>query len=476
MNVRTGLRTIALAAATAAATMLAAPAQAMDEEVVVVKAGKVVTVSGEDIPQGEIVIIDGKVRLVGRKLEYPKGATIIDASRETVMPGMIHLRARTDFAQQRSGIRGNSKVIDDVILSDLELEPFLKNGFTEVVWIPAGTGMPGLPAILRTGGSAEEQVIGEGGYLRFTMNSQPRDKQALRESLKKAKSEIEKVDKAKQDWEAKKKEAEAKKAAEAAKPAEGTPAPAPGGPTPVPNTPTPSPQPTPPPPGPVPAPQPKPGETPKPADPAKPAEVGEFKPPDIDPTHKPLIDLLEKKSGVPGLVLEILRSSDILHAQDVLKDYEAIKPMFYLGGTPGASDYNYIMPTLTEMKPMVVMSPAMHRLPQSVSRYHAIGELMFAGVEVAYVPASDVELELENFREKAADIGRFGIDRTSTLKALTLNPAKVAGLDKRLGTIEKGKDADLVFLSGDPLDPGARVTRVMILGKVAWDAKKEVSR
>ena len=84
MNVRTGVRKIALAAAAGAALMLgtAQAARASNEDVVVVKAAKVVTVSGEDIPQGEIVIIDGKVRLVGRKLEYPKGATIIDATRD----------------------------------------------------------------------------------------------------------------------------------------------------------------------------------------------------------------------------------------------------------------------------------------------------------------------------------------------------------------------------------------------------------
>ncbi|MGE3109410.1 MAG: amidohydrolase family protein [Phycisphaerales bacterium] len=437
-----------------------------DEEVVVIKAGHVVTVSGEDIPKGEIVIVDGKIRLVGRKLEHPKGAKIIDATGETVMPGMVHVHARPDSPPwQRSGIKGNFKVESEVRPSKIDFDTFIRNGFTAAVWIPNGSGMPGLPAIFRTGGSADEQVIDGPGYLRFTMNSQPRDKQSLRDALKKARSEIEKVEKAKKELEAKKKEAEEKKAAEEKEKKEGTPAPGP--------QPAPPPAPTP---GPPPLPQPSPA--PAPAPDAKPAEAkpGEQEPkiPEIDPAYKALADLLEKKAGVPPIMLEVNRSSDILHALDVLEDYEDVNPMYYLGGFTGAGDYNYILPKLSEMKPLVVMPPAMYRLPQTVTRLNIAGELMFAGVEVAYAPANDTASELENFRAKAADMARSGCERGPTLKAMTLYPAKAAGLDKRLGSIEKGKDADLVFLNGDPLDPTASVTRVMILGKIAWE--KETAR
>ncbi len=467
---RTGVRTNVMIAAAWVAGLVYTAAVGADEAVVVVKAGKVITVSGEEIPQGEIVIVDGKIRLVGRKLEYPKGATIIDAPGETVMPGMIHLRARTDApTYQRSGIRGNLKVADEVNLSEVDFEPFVKNGFTAAVWMPMGTGLPGMPAIYRTGGPADEQVIDAPGYVRFTMNSQPRDKQGLRDALKKAKTEIEKVEKAKKDLEEKKKKDEeaAKKAAEEKKDAPApapTPGPAPNpvqGPPPLPTPPVPTP--------PVPSPGSKPGEAAKPGEP-------ETKLPEIDPAYRPLTDLLEKKAGAARLVLEINKSADILHAQDVLQDYEAISPVYYMGGFPGQADYNYIVAKLVEGKTMVVMPPSLHRLPQTSKRYNPACELMFEGIDVAYVPASDSAFELENYREKAADVARAGGERVPTLRAITINPAKIAGLDKRLGTIEKGKDADLVFLSGDPLDPASRVTRVMILGTIAWDAKKEASR
>jgi len=61
---------------------------------------------------------------------------------------------------------------------------------------------------------------------------------------------------------------------------------------------------------------------------------------------------------------------------------------------------------------------------------------------------------------------REGWTRAEALKAVTLHPARLLGLDSRLGSIEKDKDADLIFLDADPLDPLARVREVMIAGEI----------
>ncbi len=59
---------------------------------------------------------------------------------------------------------------------------------------------------------------------------------------------------------------------------------------------------------------------------------------------------------------------------------------------------------------------------------------------------------------------KHGLDRETALRALTINPARVAGIDARLGSIEVGKDGDLVVWSGDPLDMFSRVERALING------------
>jgi imidazolonepropionase-like amidohydrolase len=52
---------------------------------------------------------------------------------------------------------------------------------------------------------------------------------------------------------------------------------------------------------------------------------------------------------------------------------------------------------------------------------------------------------------------------------VTLHPAMLLGVESRIGSIQVGRDADLVFLSGDPVDPLTEVRRVMVLGRIVWE-------
>ena len=66
---------------------------------------------------------------------------------------------------------------------------------------------------------------------------------------------------------------------------------------------------------------------------------------------------------------------------------------------------------------------------------------------------------------------RAGLDEEVALQAITLNAAAALGLDDRLGSIERGKDADLAIFDGDPLLPTSRVTHTFIGGKVVHTAQ-----
>jgi len=55
------------------------------------------------------------------------------------------------------------------------------------------------------------------------------------------------------------------------------------------------------------------------------------------------------------------------------------------------------------------------------------------------------------------------------LRAITLNPARLLGLDKRIGSIEKGKDGDIVLYDGDPFEYTTHVCKVIIDGKLVAD-------
>jgi imidazolonepropionase-like amidohydrolase len=76
-----------------------------------------------------------------------------------------------------------------------------------------------------------------------------------------------------------------------------------------------------------------------------------------------------------------------------------------------------------------------------------------------YVPKTRVILW------EAAQAVANGLPYEEGIKAITLNPARLLGLDKRVGSIEKGKDADLVLYTGDPFEYLTKVCKVMIDGE-----------
>jgi imidazolonepropionase-like amidohydrolase len=63
------------------------------------------------------------------------------------------------------------------------------------------------------------------------------------------------------------------------------------------------------------------------------------------------------------------------------------------------------------------------------------------------------------------------MDPMEALKAITINPAKLIGMETRIGSIEPGKDADLVLFDGDPFDIQSRVQKVFIDGHIAYNTE-----
>jgi imidazolonepropionase-like amidohydrolase len=95
------------------------------------------------------------------------------------------------------------------------------------------------------------------------------------------------------------------------------------------------------------------------------------------------------------------------------------------------------------------------------------GRLAAAGIEISII--TDHPVVPINFLVHQATLAvKEGLDRETALRAITINPARVLGLDRRLGSIAVGKDADLVLWSGDPLDVMQRALRVFIGGREVY--------
>jgi imidazolonepropionase-like amidohydrolase len=86
------------------------------------------------------------------------------------------------------------------------------------------------------------------------------------------------------------------------------------------------------------------------------------------------------------------------------------------------------------------------------------GRLAAAGVTIAIT--TDHPVVPINFLIHQASLAvKEGLDRDTALRAITINPAGIIGVADRLGSLEPGKDADLVIWSGDPLDVTSRAER-----------------
>ncbi len=73
---------------------------------------------------------------------------------------------------------------------------------------------------------------------------------------------------------------------------------------------------------------------------------------------------------------------------------------------------------------------------------------------------------------------RYGFDNSAmgAVRGLTIVPAIVAGIEDRVGSLERGKQADLVIVTGDPSDPRTMVERVWIDGELEYEAKPGAQR
>jgi imidazolonepropionase-like amidohydrolase len=172
------------------------------------------------------------------------------------------------------------------------------------------------------------------------------------------------------------------------------------------------------------------------------------------------------------------------------------QPMFVQAGTENAirdaiawaerSGVNIVIRTnpvaavanaeLLKAKNVPVILTNVLTMPQGEDQFHAAnyqgaGELSKAGVLFAFSSGGYDGVRLIPFQ--AAMSVAWGLNRDEAIKALTINAAKIFGADKVIGTLEAGKIANLVVVSGDPLEIKSHIQHVIIAGKeVSLDSKQ----
>jgi imidazolonepropionase-like amidohydrolase len=94
---------------------------------------------------------------------------------------------------------------------------------------------------------------------------------------------------------------------------------------------------------------------------------------------------------------------------------------------------------------------------------------------VVSINSDDAEEATHLNQEAAKSIKYGGLTHDEALKMVTINPAMQLGIDKRVGSIDVGKDADLVIYNHDPLSAYAVVQKTLIDGRVYFDRSRDLA-
>ncbi|MGK7371007.1 MAG: amidohydrolase family protein [Candidatus Halalkalibacterium sp. M3_1C_030] len=183
-------------------------------------------------------------------------------------------------------------------------------------------------------------------------------------------------------------------------------------------------------------------------------------PPPVDLEMETLADVLD---GNVTALITAQKANDIMTALR-LRDEFGFNMVL-----DGAAEAYHVLDEIKEAGVPVIVHPTMVRTYGDTENasFETAGKLHEAGIPFAfqsgyegYVPKTRIILF------EAAIAVANGLPREAGLRALTLDAAKILGIDNRVGSIAEGKDADLVLYDGDPFEYTTHVARVLVDGKV----------
>ena len=179
---------------------------------------------------------------------------------------------------------------------------------------------------------------------------------------------------------------------------------------------------------------------------------------DIDCGMEVLADLL---AGAFPARCHAHRSTDMLTAMRIADEF-GFRLVF-----EHATECADILPELVAKGIPLVVGPTLGmrgKVETLQKRFSTVATAVGAGLTVA-ITADHGVTPLRYLNVYAALAIREGLDPQEALKCVTINPARICGVEDRLGSIEKGKDADLVLWEGDPFDVRTRPAAVWIGGE-----------
>lgn len=171
------------------------------------------------------------------------------------------------------------------------------------------------------------------------------------------------------------------------------------------------------------------------------------------------------RDGKAPVFVNVNNASAILHAHAILAEYPKAKVALIADGPNVYS----ALKSLDEERTTVILPPTIDREPNSANRVNV--PKLLAEKEINFVLScslgqSDFSVNQPTPLFGAAMLIRAGLDRQKTIRALTIEPAKLLGMEKEVGSLEVGKQANLVVFDEDPFSATANIDQVYVSGEL----------
>jgi imidazolonepropionase-like amidohydrolase len=172
--------------------------------------------------------------------------------------------------------------------------------------------------------------------------------------------------------------------------------------------------------------------------------------------------------AVRGQMPIIVDANTVAQMRDVIRFQDSLKVKVIVHG---ASEGWQFADTLAARRIPVILD-GVTGLPGNDDPYDLVyanpGVLQKAGVQIAWATGG-----ASSARDMPYDVGlaeAYGFDPEEALKSITINPARMFGVDKQYGSIEVGKVANVIVTTGDPIDIRSQIKEVFVKGRrMAFD-------
>ncbi|HMO15699.1 MAG TPA: amidohydrolase family protein [Pirellulaceae bacterium] len=432
-----------------------------------VTGAKIIPVVGEPIEQGTIVIREGRIAAIGHDVKIPVEARVIDATGKVIMPGFIEAHTSEPMSQANENNPNVPfvSVLDTIDPMRVYFDEARRNGITTVSVLAGNSTMiGGQGTAIKTGETFLDAMILErvtgmkislspaGGVSRMGQLA------ALRKELADAyKLAFPEQKKSEATTTAAKAEAENTEGDEQRR----------AGRRGRPN-----------------------GDAPPSREGRddQPAESGEKKqdeqptetasrdaksqePPVIDALKRPMVDL------VSGKMLAFIHCEipmDVMHALSLIKEFN-LRPVLILG----RGCYKAAQDVVASGYPVIFHEDLVfwERDPRSnedrqINVIEAFQDLQ-APFALSVARAGGDTIGQNYLWYQAATAVKYGMPQAKALESLTIGPARMLGVDEFVGSLEVGKDGDLVILSGDPLHVDTWVDLTIVNGKIVYEREND---